>query len=142
MGWQDFSDVKQQLTPAEVRFEEIRRSVGLFLGPLAFVIIAFLPPLPDVTSTGMMTLGIFTWVVLWWMTEPIPIPMTGFLGLALLALCGIFPVARAFSSMGHWVILFLIGAFTIAHAMTVTGLNRRFAYRMISFDFIGGNHGV
>ena len=139
MGWQDFSEVKKQLTPAEVRFEEIRRSVGLFLGPLAFVIIAFLPPLPDVTSTGMLTLGVFTWVVLWWMTEPIPIPMTGFLGLALLALCGIFPVARAFSSMGHWVILFLIGAFIIAHAMTVSGLNRRFAYRMISFNFIGGN---
>ena len=41
--------------------------------------------------------------------------------------------------MGHWVILFLIGAFTIAQAMTVSGLNRRFAYRMISFEFIGGN---
>lgn len=139
MGWQDFSEVKKQLTPAEVRFEEIRRSVGLFLGPLAFLIIAFLPPLPEVNSTGMLTLGVFTWVVLWWMTEPIPIPMTGFLGLALLALCGIFPVTRAFASMGHWVILFLIGAFTIAHAMTVNGLNRRFAYRMISFGFIGGN---
>ena len=41
--------------------------------------------------------------------------------------------------MGHWVILFLLGAFMIAHAMTVSGLNRRFAYRMISFEFIGGN---
>ncbi|MDA2935351.1 anion permease, partial [Acidobacteria bacterium AH-259-D05] len=139
MGWQDFTEVKKQLTPAEVRFEEIRRSIGLFLGPLAFVVITLLPPLQDVTSVGMRTLGIFIWIVIWWMSEPIPIPMTGFLGMALLALCGVFPVARAFSTMGHWVILFLIGAFTIAQAMTVSGLNRRFAYRMISFGFIGGN---
>ena len=88
---------------------------------------------------GMRTLGIFSWVVIWWITEAIPIPMSGLFGLALLALCGVFPVAQAFSSMGHWVILFLLGAFIIAHAMTVTGLNRRFAYRMISFEFIQGD---
>ena len=140
MGWQDLEDIKQQLTPAEIRFEEARRSIGVGLGPLAFLVIAFLlPPLPDVTSLGMRTLGIFTWVVIWWITEAIPIPMSGLLGLALLAMCGVFPVTRAFSSMGHWVILFLLGAFMIAHAMTVSGLNRRFAYRMISFEFIGGN---
>jgi len=139
MGWQDFSEVKKQLTPAEVRFEEIRRSVGVFLGPLAFLIILLLPPLQDVSPVGMRTLGIFTWVVIWWMTEAIPIPMTGFFGLALLVICGTFPVSRAFASLGHWVILFLVGAFIIAHAMTVNGLNRRFAYRMISFQFIGGN---
>ncbi len=140
MGWQDLEDIKQQLTPAEIRFEEARRSIGIGLGPLAFLVIVFLlPPLPDVTSVGMRTLGIFAWVVIWWITEAIPIPMSGLLGLALLALCRVFPASQAFSSMGHWVILFLLGAFIIAHAMTVTGLNRRFAYRMISFEFIGGN---
>ncbi|MBI2821982.1 MAG: DASS family sodium-coupled anion symporter [Acidobacteria bacterium] len=139
MGWQDLTEIRAQLTPAEVRFEEIRRSVGFFLGPLAFLIIVLMPPLPEVAPVGMRTLGIFVWVVLWWMTEPIPIPMSGLLGLALLALCGVFSVSQAFGSLGHWVILFLLGAFIIAHAMTVSGLNRRFAYRMITFDFIQGN---
>ena len=140
MGWKDFAETKKHLTTAEIRFEEIRRSLGLFLGPLAFVVIVFLlPTLPDVTPVGMRTLGIFTWVVIWWITEAIPIPMAGLFGLALLALCGVFSVTQAFSSMGHWVILFLVGAFIIAHAMTVSGLNRRFAYRMISFEFIRGD---
>jgi len=140
MGWEDFEETKKRLTAAEIRFEEIRRSLGLVLGPLAFVVIAFLlPTLPEVAPVGMRTLGIFSWVVIWWITEAIPIPMSGLFGLAMLALCGVFPVAQAFSSMGHWVILFLLGAFIIAHAMTVTGLNRRFAYRMISFEFIKGD---
>ncbi|MBI2822987.1 MAG: DASS family sodium-coupled anion symporter [Acidobacteria bacterium] len=139
MGWQDFTEVREQLTPTEIRFEEIRRGVGFFAGPLSFLLIVLLPPLPDVTAVGMRTLGIFAWIVLWWMTEPIPIPMTGLLGLALLALCGVFSVAQAFSSLGHWVILFLLGAFIIAQAMTVNGLSRRFAYRMITFNFVQGN---
>jgi len=44
MGWQDLEDIKQQLTPAEIRFEEARRSIGVGLGPLAFLVIAFLLP--------------------------------------------------------------------------------------------------
>ena len=68
MGWQDLEDIKQQLTPAEIRFEEARRSIGvglglglgLGLGPLSFLVLAFLlPPLPGVTSLGMRTLGDF-----------------------------------------------------------------------------------
>ena len=60
MGWEDFEETKKRLTAAEIRFEEIRRSLGLVLGPLAFVVIAFLlPTLPDVAPVdpGNLFLG-------------------------------------------------------------------------------------
>ena len=139
MGWENFGEVQQRPLSAESRFELRKRTIGLFLGPFAFLFAVFLlPHHQDITLIGMRTLGIFAWVVLWWVTEPIPIPVTGLFGLALLALCGVFPVSRAFSSLGHWVVLFSLGALIIAQAMTVNGLTRRFAYRMISFNFIRG----
>ena len=47
MGWEDFEETKKRLTATEIRFEEIRRSLGLVLGPLAFVVIAFPAPNPS-----------------------------------------------------------------------------------------------
>ena len=70
----------------------------------------------------MRTLGIFLWAVVWWVTEPVPIPVTSFFVLALLVVCGVLPVERAFAYWANWVNIFLIGAFIIAHAVAVHGL--------------------
>jgi di/tricarboxylate transporter len=41
------AEQREVLTPAEERFERLRQTTGLFLGPVAFLIMYFLPlPLP------------------------------------------------------------------------------------------------
>ena len=62
-------------TEAEERFERGRRTVGLFLGPLVFLALLALPLDLDGKQQGLAAvLGL---VVVWWITEAIPIPITG-----------------------------------------------------------------
>ena len=139
MSWKDLSELAPSLSEAEIRFEKQRRMVGLVLGPALFVLALLWPPLSNVEPVGMRTLGIFLWAVVWWVTEPVPIPVTSFLALALLVVCGVQSVEVAFSYWANWVNIFFIGAFMIAHAMSVHGLPRRLAYRMMASPLLGGS---
>lgn len=87
----------------------------------------------------MRSLGIFLWVIAWWILETIPIPATSFLALGLLVVCGVFPAQVAFGYWASWVNIFLIGAFIIGQALNIHGLNQRFAYWMVSRPFIGNS---
>ena len=139
MAWKGLSEIAENLTEAEVRFEKQRRLFGLVAGPLIFFVCMLVPPLPETEAVGMRTLGIFLWTVIWWVCEPIPIPVTSFLGTALLVLAGVQGVGPAFSGWSNWINIFLLGACIIGHAMSVHGLTKRIAYRMVASRFVGGD---
>src|SRR5688572_22504461 len=139
MGWKDFSELAPQLTVAEAIFERKKRMAGLFLGPIAFVTIFFLPPLPHVNPLGMRSLAIVSWAVIWWITEAIPIPATSFMVLPLIVICGLFPVERAFGYWAHWTNLFLIGAFILGQTMETHGLTKRISLKLVCSRWVGGN---
>ena len=84
-----------------------------------------------------LTLGITVWIVLWWMFEPIPIPATSLLALALFPLSGILTAKEVGQAMGHPLVLLLMGGFLLATALERCGAHRRIALAMVrSF---GGN---
>lgn len=139
MSWKGLAEIAPRLSEAEVRFEKRKRSIGLWLGPVLFAVSVLAPPLQDVTQAGMRTLGIFLWTVTWWICEPIPIPATSLFSMAMFVLCGVLSVEAAFGSWSNWIILFLLGACIIGHAMSLHGLSRRMAYFLISSRLVGGN---
>jgi sodium-dependent dicarboxylate transporter 2/3/5 len=139
MSWQGLAEIAPRLSALEIRFEKRKRTLGLWLGPLLFLAALAAPPLEGVTPVGMRTLGVFLWTVTWWVTEPIPIPVTSLAAMALLVLCGVLPVEAAFSPWANWVCIFLLSAEIIAHAMHVHGLTRRIAFRMASSRFVGAS---
>lgn len=139
MSWQGLSEIAPRLSAAELQFEKQKQLIGLWLGPLLFLLCLFAPPLREVTPIGMRTLGIFLWTVSWWVSEAIPIPATSLAAMAMLVLCGVLTVEAAFSPWANWVCIFLLAAEIIAHAMNVHGLTRRIAYRMASSQLVGGN---
>ena len=60
-----------RLTEAEERFERGRRTIGLFLGPLVFLLLLVLPLGLEAKQQALAAvLGL---VVVWWITEAIPI---------------------------------------------------------------------
>ena len=113
--------------------------VGLWLGPLLFALTLLSPPLEGVTPVGMRTLGVFLWTAAWWFSEAIPIPATSLFALAMLVLCGVLSVADAFGMWSNWIVIFLLGAFIIGHAMTLHGLTRRIAWHMAGSSLVGGS---
>jgi solute carrier family 13 (sodium-dependent dicarboxylate transporter), member 2/3/5 len=70
------------LTPAEERFERARQTIGLILGPIAFLTMYFLP-----LDQNQQTLAaILSFTIVYWLSEAIPIPVTAVLALTLYVL--------------------------------------------------------
>ncbi|HSG88593.1 MAG TPA: SLC13 family permease [Pseudomonadales bacterium] len=82
---------------------------------------------------------ITSWVVIWWIFEPIPIPATSLLPLALMPLLGVIPQGEVASAYGSPLILLLLGGFILSTAMERSGAHRRVALSMVRL--FGGNSG-
>ena len=83
------------------------------------------------SEAACITLGITAWVVIWWMFEPIPIPATSLLPLALLPLFGVLTAKELGAAYGHPLVLLLMGGFLLATALEKSGAHRRIALSMV-----------
>src|SRR3712207_2583900 len=137
--YRTLAEQREVLTPAEERFEKARQTIGLFLGPIVFLIMYFLP-LPLERDQHTLA-AILTFTIVYWLSEAIPIPVTAVLALALCVLFNIPQVGPnaddapgdiVFGGFIDPVIFLFIGAFIIAQAMVTHGLDRRFAFRILS----------
>ena len=124
------SQTLYELSPAELRFERARRSVGLVAGPLAFALLLCFP-VPAPRPEAARLAAILAWVLIWWISEPVPIPVTSLLGPALAAVCGVGSAAEIFAPFGDPIVLFFLGSFVLAEAMAGCGLDRRIALAIL-----------
>src|ERR687894_230579 len=113
--YQTLDEQRERLSPAEERFERFRQTIGLFLGPIVFLVMYFIP-LPLEPAQQALA-AIFSFVIVYWLTEPIPIPVTAVLGLAMCVLFGVAGAEAVFGAFASDTIFLFIGAFIIAHAM-------------------------
>jgi len=134
----DFSEVKGKLSPAEMRFETRRRAVGLFAGPLAFIVM-LLVPLPGLSSAASRLAAVVAWVLVWWITEAVPIPVTAVMGPTLAVLMGVDGAKALFAPFGNPVIFLFMGSFMLAEAMSIHGLDRRIAYGILGLKSVGSS---
>jgi solute carrier family 13 (sodium-dependent dicarboxylate transporter), member 2/3/5 len=129
---------EQKLSPAEERFEKARRTVGFVLAPLVTVVV-FLLPL-DLPREQHVLAAVMAGVIIAWITEPIPIPVSGLIGVALLVLFGLGGEEGAdavLAPFGSGTIFTFIGAFILAQSMLKHGLARRFAFRILAIPGVG-----
>ena len=145
LTYRTLDEQEGKLTESEKRFERNRRTVGLFLGPIVLVAVLLFPF--DLTAEQQRLLAVLAFVVVWWITEAIPIPITGLLGVVLCAILEAAPAPEGTDTyadvvFGFFVddnIFLFIGSFIIAEAMVVHGLHRRLAYRVLDSQWVGGS---
>ncbi len=101
----------------------------LLLGPLLALVAGFLM-LPRGDSAAIVT-AVTVWCILWWVFEPVPIPVTSLLPLALLPLLGVLTPAQVGQAYGSPLILLLLGGFILSRAMEHSGAHRRIALGMV-----------
>jgi len=126
---------KEVLSPAEERAERIRNLSGFFLGPLAFLVLYF-APLGAMTPVQQRLTAVTGLVIVLWLTESIPIPVTAMLGGVLNVLLGVAPAKVVFAPFAHPLVFLFIGSFILAEAITEHGLDRRFAFAIFSIPFL------
>ncbi len=134
----DLADARQRLSPAELVFERRRRTAGLFLGPPAFLAVLFFPPTGLSPEAGRLA-AIMAWVLIWWVTEAVPIPITALMGPALAVVFGVFSAKEALAGFGDPVIFLFLGSFVLAEAMAFHGLDRRVAFALLGTRLFGGS---
>jgi solute carrier family 13 (sodium-dependent dicarboxylate transporter), member 2/3/5 len=133
-----FAEIRATLSPTEERFERWRNTLGLFLGPIVALAL-YLTPMPTLTPKAHMLAAIIGWVVTWWVTEPIPIPVTALLGAMLCVPFGVSPARNVFAPFSDPIIYLFLGSFILAEAMAVHGLDKRFAYGIMSMRWVGNS---
>jgi len=82
---------------------------------------------PDVAWTAGITLI----CALWWIFEPIPIPATSLIPLAVLPLVGVLTPTQVGEAYGSPLILLLLGGFMLSTALARSGAHRRIALGMV-----------
>ncbi len=105
---------------------------ALWLGPVAAALAAY-----AISSSGYdREMAVVTFVavlcIVWWIFEPIPIPVTSLLPLALLPLLGVLTPAEVGQAYGSPLILLLLGGFLLSKSMEHSGAHRRIAIGMVN----------
>lgn len=111
------------------------KSITLFIGPLAALIVFFLvrEPSAAITSNAVaITAAVATICIIWWVFEPVPIPVTSLLPLAILQITGVLTANEVGQSYGSPLILLLLGGFILSKSMERSGAHLRLALFMVN----------
>ena len=109
----------------------MRRTIGLFLGPVIFVSFIFFPGPETMSQNAMYTAGIALLMATWWLTEAIPIPVTALLPLVLFPALGVTTISDVSANYGNHIIFLFMGGFFIAKAVEKWHLHKRIALHTI-----------
>lgn len=132
------TEARETITSAEERFERWRRIAGAVLAPLALIAVYLLLAESSLTPEARKLSAILAAVALLWMTETLPLPVTGLLAAVLCVVLGVADEKTALQSFAHPLIFLFIGSFMLARAMTIHALDRRIALAFLSHPLIGG----
>ncbi len=113
----------------------LRKRIGLILAPIIFFAFLFLPFYPS-NQLAHRALAIFVTIVILWVTEGIPLPFSALLIPVLAIILRIMEPKEAFLNFSNPIIFLFLGSFVIAKAMSFHGLDRRFAFWIISQKWV------
>lgn len=105
--------------------------LGLLLGPLVFVAMLLLPPPAGLAPEAWRVAATATLMALWWVTEAVPIPVTGLLPLALFPLLGVASMGEAAAPYADPLIFLFLGGFLVALGLERWNLHRRIALGVV-----------
>jgi sodium-dependent dicarboxylate transporter 2/3/5 len=117
-----------------------RERAGLPLAAVAFAAV-LLTSFPTLAPEAHRLAAVIAAVVVLWVTEAIPLPATALLGVAAAVALGVAPAREAFAPFADPLMFLFIGAFMLARAIFVHGLNRRVAYAVLSLPWVGESPG-
>lgn len=108
-------------------FGRVGRWIGLILGPaLAFAILSTTPP-EGLSAEAWTVVALGVLMVIWWVTEAIPIAATALLPLAALPLFGASSIKEAAAPYADQIVFLFIGGFILAAAVERWRLHERIA---------------
>jgi sodium-dependent dicarboxylate transporter 2/3/5 len=102
--------------------------IALVVAGLLTALSIYLVPTADgLPEAGKSAFAIFVACTTLWVTNALPVGITGLLAVALLGLTRALPPAEAFAAFGSGAVFFILGVFILAAALIRSGLSKRIA---------------
>jgi sodium-dependent dicarboxylate transporter 2/3/5 len=116
--------------PGRKHRQRARRAV-LAGGVVAAAALYLAPSPPGLAEPGKAAFAIFLGCTTLWITNSIPVGITGLLAVALLAATGVMPAAEVFAAFGSSAVFFILGVFILAAGLIRSGLSKRIALQFL-----------
>ncbi|HEX9621255.1 MAG TPA: SLC13 family permease [Polyangiaceae bacterium] len=117
----------------------LTKTVFIPAGLVAAAAVGIAANAAGLSRDASFTAAITALCAVWWVTEPIPIPVTSLLPFALLPLAGVLDHDAVAGAYGHTLILLLLGGFILSTALEKCGAHERLALGMVRL--VGGHGG-
>lgn len=101
-----------------------------FAGPSLFVIIWLINPF-GLESDAAAVCGVVAWMLTWWISETVPMPVTSLLPILLFPAMSILTLEETCLPYGDKFVFLFLGGFVIALALEKWNLHRRLALNII-----------
>jgi sodium-dependent dicarboxylate transporter 2/3/5 len=117
----------------------IVKQIGFVAGPLAFILITTLVGPDFISPTSGKVLAVAAWMIIWWIAEAAPVPVTALLPLILFPFLGIMKMSEAAAPYANPIIFLFMGGFMIALALEKHRLHERIALNLVRITGTSGN---
>ncbi len=107
------------------------KNLVLLLGPVLALVLGIWLHTQGHSSAIAWTAGVTLLTAMWWIFEPIPIPATSLIPLAVLPTVGVLDYNQVGAAYGDKLILLMLGGFILSTAMERSGAHRRIALTMV-----------
>lgn len=111
--------------------DKLRKSVPLWAGPFFFLLCLITAQLQPEASDQWKIAGILSWMMIWWVSEAVSIPVTALLPIVFFPILGIAPIKETAYNYGHPIIFLFMGGFFIAIAIEKWNLHERLALQIL-----------
>ncbi|PSR12056.1 MAG: anion transporter [Bacteroidetes bacterium] len=115
------------------------KKIGLFLGLSIFAVLLLLPPLGGLSVEAWRVLAIAAVMLVWWVSEAVPIPVTALLPMVLLPALQVYDMKTAAAPYASPIVFLFMGGFMLALAMEKWNLHRRIALTIVRLTGTNAN---
>ncbi len=110
----------------------VSRGVGLVIGVLGFLVLAFAPLGGPETLAARRMAAVAFLMASWWVSEAIPLAATGLLPIVLFPALGILGAGETCAEYGHHLIMLFLSGFLLARALSRWRLDVRLALAVVA----------
>lgn len=116
-----------------------RQLCALFGGPAICLLLTIIPPFNGLTDHGMLCMGACAWLLIWWITEVLPLPVTSLMAIPIFSFMGIMEPGKVFGFISHPAMMLIFGATIIVGVWKESNLIERYAYWCFNLPGIRSN---
>lgn len=116
-----------------------QKVIGFLAGPLVFFLLINLISADFISPSAGKVLALAAWIIVWWMTEAVPIAITALLPLVLFPFMGVMKMSEAAAPYANPIVFLFMGGFMIALGLEKHRLHERIALNLIKITGTSGN---